>query len=241
MSAVKNVDGKTPYSKDKKNDSQRKISHDYFIPVILTIVLCVVIVATFFDSNSSNTLTNADTSIQHNDISVAKDQIALNSVVPSPQRTQNAEDKTESPAAEKQHDGILLPVNKASAAITTSPTKSADWHSSVPSSENNNNAFNQREYTERVYPRYAPPGSREDAYRQRSERNRRAYEEHLQRRQQHLEEMQHYRNTVLRQIEKDRIDLRKRMYELDAEARRIHLEAEKRRQLLESNEPHWTM
>jgi hypothetical protein len=114
-------------------------------------------------------------------------------------------------------------------------------HRTEASTGDSHNESKQPGFGQREYPRYHRPMSRDEAYELRRERQRRAYEDHLQQRQQHLQEMHNYRNTVLRRIEKDRTDLRKRMYELDAEARRIRLEAEKRLRLLQSTEPGWSI
>ena len=213
MSEIKTTS--TAPSPEKQTDvKQQQATHVYFIPVILTIVVCIIIVATFFDGSESKHSAGADDTdhpagaIDH--IATQQDSIQSPKIQKPPVSVQAANDA-----------GVL--------------------HKAENSAERFHYDSKQPGFSQPEYPRYNRRMSREEERALRRERQRRAYEEHLKQREQHLQEMHNYRNTVLRRFEKDRTDLRKRMYELDAEARRIRLETEKRLQLLQSSEPRWSM
>ena len=231
-----------PDLKNKTGNIQSKTTHAYFIPVIVTIVVCIVVLATFFDGSVSSLLAGADETDHAVNANESTARLAADSA--SSHSMSNLETETEFgqvaktdsqntiQSAEAQIPPARLQAASGTGALHMAEASGEDFH---------NDSQQPPGYTHREYPRYSRPMSREEAYELHRERRQRAYEEHLKQRQQHLQEMHNYRNSVLRRFEKDRTDIRKRMYELDAEARRIRLDAEKRLQLQQSNEPRWSM
>ena len=230
-----------PYLKKKTGDTQNKTTHAYFIPVIVTIVVCVIIVATFFDGSVSSLLAGADDTDHPVNANESAARFSADSASQSPVSNLETQGESGQVATTKSQDTFQSSVAQIPPVSLQAASEVDALQKTEASAEDFHNESKQPGFGQHEYPRYHRPMSRDEAYELRRERQRRAYEEHLQQRQKHLKEVHNYRNTVLRRIEKDRTDLRKRMYELDAESRRIRLQAEKRLRLLQTSEPGWSM
>jgi hypothetical protein len=200
-----------PYLK-KKADNSHASTHNYFIPVVMVVVLAVIIIATFYSKEFNNLVA---------------------SIIPSDQAAKLAPDATEKTVAQSKtiaesDDAEATGVTdaKIAATITTVSNSSASAQTAENALPVTRNPLastqNQPEYPARrnAYavpspyapppPPYAMPGEW-NAYNAMMQQRRQAYEEA---RRQQLQRMHEYQAAMMKRIEQDREDMIRHMQQL---------------------------
>ncbi len=221
---------------NKQTDDPDSNTHAYFIPIVVLIVLGVIIVSTFYSKEFNNLIAG---SAPHDQAEEPASEVTAHSLT-NTQALDKPEDK-----AESNSNTETLSVTKVSDEVPTSIVETAVADSTLttadsPSSEtaaeralapglNNHvsmeDGSSYPDITNRdPYP-YAPPMSygmpqQQKAYNEMMEQRRSSYEEAMQARRDHMLKMHEYRAAVLKRIEQDRLDMHKRMQEIEQKHRR---------------------
>ena len=199
-------------SSDNNNDSN---THEYFVPIVMLIVLSIVIVATFYDKE----LDNLFASNQAGD-----DTMAILKQPAVKPKTLDASDIAAGPTAtaEKSNDDTAAPVVVAHAsdpADTIPPPSSLTAYNNDAGSDKTrivHSTNEQAAYTDINDPflpadtpttRHASSAGHRQAYNQMMDERRRLYEDAIQSRRAHMVKMREYRTEVMKRIEQDRKDL----------------------------------
>jgi len=187
-----------PCLKNKTDDlNLNSNAHDYFVPVIMVIVLGIIIYATFFDKESSMLAANK----------MPPDQ---NTRGGSDQQTEITNVESNVSAPESAHDDIPT-------ATTLSETDASSSVRSKAISADNQAIYSDRQDND-AYP-YAPttPYSMHPYNNEIMQARRKAYEQAVQAQNEHMQTMHAYRAAVLKRIQRNRADLYNRRQELGQE------------------------
>ena len=219
----------------KTSDDSSETTHGYFIPVVMLIVLCVIIVSTFYSKEFNDLIAGATPPVQ-------TDELASEATQHPPAGTQtidhaedNAKSNTNTVAAavtEASHQVVTGTVESAVAdsTLTTSDTPTSETTDEPVMTDELKRLVTMQDeasYSDRNnrahYP-YAPPVSyaipqQRRSYNEMMEQRRGLYEEAMQERREHRIKMREYRAEVNKRIEQDRLDLHKRMLDLSRNTR----------------------
>ena len=223
----------------KTSDNSSETTHGYFIPVVMLIVLCVIIVSTFYSKEFNDLVAGATPPDQ-------ADELASEVTQHSPAGTQaidQVEDKGKSntntetaPVTEASHqvatgipetavaDSTLTTANTPTSETTDEPVLTDKFKSLVSMqdeasySERNNRAHYPYPYAPPMS--YGMPQQHQRSYNEIMEQRRGLYEEAMQERREHRIKMREYRAEVKKRIEQDRLDMHKRMQEIVQEQQR---------------------
>jgi hypothetical protein len=229
--------GNTVPKPHKKTDSTNETTYGYFIPVVMLIVLCVIIVSTFYSKEFNNLIAGAappdqadEPATEVTQHSLAGTQ-ALDSAEDKPGTNTNTENAS---VTEASHEAATAVVGTAVAdsTLTTADTSSSEATAEQVLTEELNSLVSMKDeasYSDRKnrdpYP-YAPPmgygmsQQHQRSYDEMMEQRRRIYEEAMQERREYRMKMREYRAEVDRRIEQDRLDMHKQMQEIAQEHQR---------------------
>ena len=229
--------GDTAPGTHKTSDHSSETTHCYFIPVVMLIVLCVIIVSTFYSKEFNDLIAGATPPDQ-------TDELASEATQHPPAGTQTIDHAEDN--AKSNTNTVAAAVTEASHQVVTGAVESAVADSTLttantPTSETTDEPFmtdelkslasmqDEASYSDRnnrVHYPYAPPVSYampqqyQRSYNEMMEQRRGLYEEAMQERREHRIKMREYRAEVNKRIEQDRLDLHKRMQEIEQEHQR---------------------
>jgi len=218
-----------PHSATKNSNES---THSYFIPVVLLIVLCVIIVSTFYSEEFNNLIAGATSHDQADEpVSYVTEQtLASSKAIDKPEDNAKSNINTVTASVTEvpqEAANAVIETTVPDSTFTTAATASSDTavkQALNPESENLVSMEDEVSYPDRKihdpYP-YAPPTSyglprqQQTAYNEMMEQRRRSHEEAMQARREHMIRMHEYRAAVLKRIEQDRLDMYKRMQEIE--------------------------
>lgn len=228
--------GDTVPGTHKTSDHSSETTHGYFIPVVMLIVLCVIIVSTFYSKEFNDLIAGATPPDQTDEPASEATQHSLARTQEIDQAEDNAKSNINTdtaPVTEASHQLATGTVESAVAdsTLTTADTPTTETTDEpVLTGELNSLVSMQDEasYSDsnnRVQYPYAPPVSytmpqQHRSYNDMMEQRCGLYEQAMQERREHRIKMREYRAEVNKRIEQDRLDMHKRMQEIEQEHQR---------------------
>ena len=223
-----NIIHTTPDS-NKQSENPDENAHGYFIPLVMGIVIGIIIVSTFYNTEFNNLITGVASTDHANELSAdANEKLAASSV--SIDDSADRADQSVTSEVEFLADAtkeVTTRVNESAGAGSTSTTPATP--SAVTIAGNNVNPqpyiIASQEYQapfsvrQDNYAPYAPPmpyGTPERLQQEHGytvEQRRRAHEEANLARREHMMKMHEYKAAVQKRIEQDRRDMYKHKHE----------------------------
>ena len=229
--------GNTAPKTHKKTNNSNETTHSYFIPAVMLIVLCVIIVSTFYSKEFNNLIAGATPPDQADELAseVTQHSLAGTQAIDKPEDMAKSNTNTETaPVTEVSHEAATTVVETAvpdstlTIAVIASSETAAE-QALTPELNSLASMEDEASYSDRKnrdpYP-YAPsmsygmPQQQQKTNNELMEQRRRLYEEAMQERRDHRMKMREYRAEVLKRIEQDRLDMYKRMQEIEQEHQR---------------------
>jgi hypothetical protein len=229
--------GDTAPGTNKTSDHSSETTHGYFIPVVMLIVLCVIIVSTFYSKEFNDLIAGATPSDQTDEPASEATQHSPAGMQAVDQAEDNAESNTNTVAAAVTEASQQMATGAVETAVADLTLTTAD----TPTSETTDEPVltdelktlvsiqDEASYSDRnnrAHSPYAPsnsyamPQQSHRSYNEMMEQRRGLYEEAIQERREHRIKMREYRAEVNKRIEQDRLDLHKRMLEIEQEHQR---------------------
>jgi hypothetical protein len=216
---------------DKKIDNAGETTQQYFIPVVVLIVLSIIVVSTFYSKEFNHLIAGA---AHHDQAGGFASEVAENSRTSSKVLVEPEAKVQSNPNAEAA-SVTEVPQEAATAEIETtvhdsglttadtSPSDTAAIQTSTPESNSLVSINGELSYpaTNSHDPLpYAPPTNygmprQRQAYNEKMEQWRRSPEEAMRARREHMMKIHEYRAAVLKRIEQDRLDMYKRMRDIE--------------------------
>lgn len=225
-----NTNNNTAPDMNKQTDIANEITHGYFIPVVMMIVLGVVIVATFYSKEFNSLLASAASPDPDDSHTKVKQQLLARTVT-----SDNSEETAKS--------SVIIEAAASGSTLTTTDTPSSEPVPANTSSAEFRIAAAQDDpvsYTDtqnRVASPHAVPMPYDmpEHYQQfrneLMEHRRRAHEQAVQARREHMKKMHEYRTAVRERIKQDRLDRFVRVQEIGQESQgRIDVQMGRREQ-----------
>jgi hypothetical protein len=220
VSSDKNPAEPAPYLK-KKPDNSDENTYSYFIPAVMLIVLGVIVVATFYSKEFNGLVASVIPAFQQEQFSAdAKDRnvsiresetTGTTGITASAENAVTAADSAEFATASNATGSVQVPE-------TTSPASQRNLVSMQ-----NRPAYPAHMNYASPYTRPPAPHAMQgewNAYNEMMEQRRRAYDEAMQARQQHLKRMHEYQAAVMNRITQDREEMYRHMQQLAQESQK---------------------
>ena len=231
--------GDTSTKPHKATKISNETTHSYFIPVVMLIVLCVIIVSTFYSKEFNNLIAGAKSPDQADELAsdVTEQTQTSSKTIDKPEDDAKSNMNTETASvtgAPREATTAVIETTAPESTFTTADTAPSDTTATQALTSEINSLVSMKDEVSSPYRKnhapypYEPPTSHgmtqhhQRAYNEMRGQRRRSHEEAMQAHREHMIKMHEYRAAVLKRIEQDRLDMYKRIREIDqAHQRRL--------------------